>query len=326
MPWALLLTCVLFQSAAAQDSASPKSNEEVAHALCEKWECQRQDLSVVEIFYRSVRSKVPRKHTITRKEVRELLGKLVKDRDTTTFNAVAAALDPKRKGMNPAWAEGILFLDGQSFLLDVTYPWSADLPFTVMRHGGYEVHARFLNKDRRQVDVMWEQTILKYGPTGIRDFVMLPPSNFVNEAQFEPFKDDVSRTVISKKGAVFVVGSETGFVHELWRGDYGKGRFREIVQLEPQEHSKTIVMPRVYFEGKYAGDQLASFSLKVIDKLRLDPQEPKLDFRVSVKPGDNLIDHTGEEREMIDVSEAAADVLTLIHDPGQRRRPLRGRR
>ena len=125
---------------------------------------------------------------------------------------------------------------------------------------------------------------------------------------------------------MFVVGSETGFVHELWRGDYGKGRFREIVQLEPQEHSKTIVMPRVYFEGKYAGDQLASFSLKVIDKLRLDPQEPKLDFRVSVKPGDNLIDHTGEEREMIDVSEAAADVLTLIHDPGQRRRPLRGRR
>lgn len=57
------------------------------------------------------------------------------------------------------------------------------------------------------------------------------------------------------------------------------------MQFQPQEHSKTIVMPAIYFEGKYAGDQLASFSLKVIDKLRLDPQEPTREFRIAVKPG-----------------------------------------
>jgi len=323
------LSCLLFQLSfqpvVAQQDTESASNETVKETLIEKWEYQREDMSLVEISYRSVRSKVPREHYVTRDDARKLVRKLVKSSDRKTFNDVAAALDPRLKGNNTTWSKGVFLLDGQSFLSEVAHPAIADLPHTVVRHGGYELHSRFLNKDRVQVDVMWEQTKIKRGPEGISDFVALPPRKFINDAQIEVTENE--RLIsISNQFAELFVASDTGFVHEFRKGKNSSRSYKEIVQFKPKKHGEDIVMPELYFDAKYVNKHLSFFTLRLIDAFTTDPKAMTKDFRISALPGDNVIDHTGEVREMVKVSRATDDVLTLIHDSKPRRIPLRSKR
>ncbi len=305
------LSIAFFSLSNAEEIKKSGKDDKLKSQIADIWKAQKTSLHSIIVKCRQFHRKIPDGHDLNRDDVRMLLA-TADLKDNEALKDFAVALNPDLKALDPPWQEMQVWLDGSKSLVKRT---AADSDIEVTDSFGlYDVRKRIIGPGGRQQISILPQGKLIPRPIHLEDLRVLPSSKVLNvhELVLAISNQDEKQVVLTKPRSEIKVNPKTGFVTEINSGTYGKGPYIETLQSTPMTFENGVILPKIYFQGRYRGDRLRSFLLRIIDEAIPNADISEDICLIAASPLDTVVDQTTDTPRVFTPPYNTIDVLELM--------------
>ncbi len=306
----IILACASsLRSEVIKQTDEPKSDLERLNTI---WETQRSALNSGIFHCRELHRKVPDGHNTTLAEVIKLLAKPNLLDDEAVFREVAGSLDPRIRGQQPPWSKASYTISQNGYLADIVPSGNPGHHQLQSQYGLYEVLKRPFGP-RYQVTIFLPGHAIPPA-LSLEDFLFIPSPKILEKADLiiNQVEEDKNCVRLSTPHAEVVVDRLTGFVRKSTYGKHGTTIYQETRQSLPITFDDGVILPKLYFMGRYREDRLSSFRLRVIDEAKPNVEIPAETFLIAASTKDVVVDQTKGKPKVFQPPYPTIDVLEFM--------------